>query len=140
MEALPKMFALSPRVDRYFRDGWNAFDVLAISSLIISIVAVSSVADYLTLIILVHLLRLLQDRSIVQELRLIQAALIRSIPSEGHVVVSMGIVLYGYAFAGYQNFGEHDPAHWGNLGVSVLSLFQIVTLDDWARSRAPPSS
>ena len=132
LEALLKMFALSPRVDWYFRDGWNAFDVLAISCLIISIVAVSSVADYLVLTILVRLLRLLQGLSTVQELRLILAALIRSIPSVGHVVVLLGIVLYGYAFAGYQNFGEHDPAHWGNLGVSVLSLFQTVTLDDCA--------
>ena len=128
MEALLKMFALSPRVDRYFRDGWNAFDVLAISCLIISIVAVSSVADCLILTILVRLLRLLQGLSTVQELRLILAALIRSIPSVGHVVVLLGIVLYGYAFDGQQNFEEYGPAHWGNLGVSVLSLFQIVPL------------
>ena len=105
-----------PRVDRYFRDGWNAFNFLVISCLIISIVAVSSVADYLVLTILVRLLRLIQGLSTVQELRLILAALIRSIPSVGHIVVLLGIVIYGYAFAGYQNFGEHDPAHWGNLG------------------------
>ena len=67
------MFAISPRVDRYFRDGWNAFDFLAISCLIIGIVAVSSVADYVILIILVPLLRLLQGLSTVQELRLILA-------------------------------------------------------------------
>ncbi len=63
---------------------------------------------------------------------MILAALIRSIPNVGRVVVLLGIVLYGYAFAGQQSFGEHDPAYWGNLVVSVLSLPQIVTLDDWA--------
>ena len=63
---------------------------------------------------------------------MILAALIRSMPSVGHIVVLLGIVLYGYAFDGQQIFGEYDPAHWGNLGVSVFSLFQIVTLDDWA--------
>ena len=77
LEVLLKMFALSPRVDWYFRDGWNAFDFLAISCLIIGIVAVSSVADYviliIILIILVPLLRLLQGLSTVQELRLILA-------------------------------------------------------------------
>ena len=50
----------------------------------------------------------------------------------GRVVVLLGIVLYGYDFAGQQSFGEHAPAYWGNLVVSVLSLPQIVTLDDWA--------
>ena len=132
LEVLLKMFALWPRVDRYFRDGWNAFDFLAISSLLISIMAVSSVAAYVMFIFLVRLPRLIQGFSTVQELRLILAALIRSIPSVGHIVVLLGIVLYGYAFDGQQIFGEYDPAHWGNLGVSVLSLFQIVTLDDWA--------
>ena len=63
---------------------------------------------------------------------MILAALIRSIPNVGRVVVLLGIVLYGYAFAGQQSFGEHAPAYWGNLVVSVLSLPQIVTLDDWA--------
>ena len=79
-----------------------------------------------------RLLRLIQGLSTVQELRLILAALIRSIPNVGRVVVLLGIVLYGYAFAGQQNFGAHDPAHRGNLVVSVLSLPEIVTLDDWA--------
>ena len=32
-----KMFALSPRIDRYFRDGWNLFDFLLISSLIVAL-------------------------------------------------------------------------------------------------------
>ena len=39
LEALLKMIALSPRIDRYFRNGWNAFDFLAIGFLIISIAA-----------------------------------------------------------------------------------------------------
>ena len=30
VEALLKMIALAPRVDMYFRDGWNVFDFLVI--------------------------------------------------------------------------------------------------------------
>ena len=37
LEVILKMIALSPRVDRYFRDGWNTFDFLTISFLLISI-------------------------------------------------------------------------------------------------------
>ena len=55
----------------------------------------------------------------------------------GHISVLLGIVLYSYAIVGVNSFGEHDPAHWGNLGVSVLSLFEIVTLDGWAEVMRP---
>ena len=41
LEVLLKMFALLPRIDRYFRDGWNVFDFLAISFVIVSITAAS---------------------------------------------------------------------------------------------------
>ena len=136
LEVLLKMFALSPRVDRYFRDGWNAFDFLTISFLIISIATFSpsssvDYADYGILIMLLRLMRLLGSLSTVQELRLILSTLIRSIPSVGHIVVLLGIILYVYGFVGHSSFSEHDPAHWGNLGVAVLSLFQIMTMDDW---------
>ena len=81
LEVALKMFALSPRIDRYFRDSWNAFDFLVISSLIVAIVVFESIASYELLIILVRLLRLLRGISIVQELNLILATLFRSVPS-----------------------------------------------------------
>ena len=132
LEVILKMIALSPRVDRYFRDGWNTFDFLTISFLLISIIAFQSWGGYGILIMLVRLLRLLQGLSTIQDLRLIVSTLIRSIPSVGHIVVLLCIILYGYALIGHRTFGEHDPARWGDLGVSALSLFQIVTLDDWS--------
>ncbi len=133
LEVLLKMFALFPRVDRYFRNGWNVFDFLVISFIIGSAAVYPDIADYGLLIILVRLLRLLQGLSTVQDLRLILSTMLRSIPSAAHIMVLMGMVLYGYAYVGQLNFGEHDPAQWGNLGVSVLSLFQIMTLDDWTK-------
>ena len=130
LEVLLKMFALWPRVDRYFRDGWNAFDFLAISSLLISIMAVSSVAAYVMFIFLVRLPRLIQGFSTVQELRLILAALIRSIPSVGHIVVLLGIVLYGYAFDGQRNFRRVRPSA---LGKSRRFRFVAVSNSDAGR-------
>ena len=43
----------------------------------------------------------------------------------------MSIVFYIYAITGYHLFHEHDPVHWDTLGISLLSLFRIVTLEDW---------
>ncbi len=133
LEVPLKMLALAPRVDRYFRDVWNVFDFLAISFLIISLAVYPGISYYGILIILIRLLRLLRGLSTIQGLRLVLSALIRSIPSVGHIVLLLGIILYGYALVGHRTFGEHDPEQWGSLGVSVLSLVQIVTLDDWTK-------
>ena len=48
-----------------------------------------------------------------------------------------GIVVYSYAVVGLKSFREHDPAHWGSLGVSVLTLFEIVTLEGWVDVMRP---
>ena len=141
LEVLLKMFALSPRAYQYFRDGWNVFDFLAISFLIISIIIStatdSSVASYGIPIISVRLVRLLRGLSTVRELRLLLSTLFRSVLSMGHIVVLLGIVLYSYALVGLVSFGEHDPAHWGGLGVTVLSLLKLVTLDGWGQVMSP---
>ena len=43
----------------------------------------------------------------------------------------MSIIFYIYAVAGYHLFHEHDPTHWSTLGLSLLTLFRVVTLEDW---------
>ena len=135
LEVLLKIFALSPRVYRYFRDGWNTFDFLTISFFLIIIFFIDlpvPVLRYGTFLLLVRLLRLLRGLSTLQEMHIILSTLFRSIPSLAHIAVLLSIIVYVYALVGYWSFGEHDPAHWGDLGVSALSLFQIVTLDGWS--------
>ena len=124
LEALLKMFAASPRVDRYFRDPWNVFDFVLIG-------LAFYYSDLAILIVTVRLLRLLRGFSAVREMNLILSTLVRSVPSMVHIVVLLGIIVYMYAIVGHGLFHEHDPARWGTLGVSILSLFQVVTLDDW---------
>ena len=126
IEAILKMLAVSPRVDRYFRDGWNVFDF---SIIVFSLVPATG--GFAVIARMARLLRLLRLISTVRELRLIVSTLVRSIPSMVHIVVLMSIMVYIYAIIGYQLFHEHDPAHWRNLGISVLSLFQVVTLEGW---------
>ena len=126
VEALLKMIALAPRVDMYFRDGWNVFDFLVI---VFSLIPATG--EFAMVARLARLLRVLRLISAIRELRLIVAALVRSIPSVGHVMLLMSIIVYIYAIIGYQLFHEHDPMHWRNLGISVLTLFNIITLEGW---------
>ena len=126
-EAALKMFAVSPHIDRYFRDGWNIFDFT-----VIILAVIPAVGGFAVIARTARLLRVMRLISTVPELRLIVATLVRSIPSMLHIVALMGLVVYVYAIIGYQLFHEHDPAHWRNLGVSLLSLFQVITLEEWA--------
>ena len=126
VEALLKMLAQAPRIDRYFRDGWNVFDFSVIVFALIPATGGFAMAARLA-----RLLRALRLISTIRELRLIVAALVRSIPSVFHVIMLMSIIVYIYAIIGHQLFSEHDPENWGNLGVCVLTLFNIITLEGW---------
>ena len=48
-----------------------------------------------------------------------------------HITVLMSILFFIYAVLGFHLFHEHDPTHWRNLAYSLLTLFRIVTLEDW---------
>lgn len=125
-EAAIKMLAEYPRMQRYFYDGWNVFDFLIIVASL-----VPATGQLATLARLARLLRVLRLISALPELRLIVATLVRSIPSMGHVLALMSIIFYVYGVAGYHLFHDIDPTHWRNLGIALLSLFRIVTLEDW---------
>ena len=126
VEAALKMFARWPRPHHYFRDGWNIFDFS-----IIVLALVPATGGFAVIARLARLMRLLRLVSAVPELRLIVTTLVRSIPGMLHIVVLMSLMVYIYAIIGYQLFHEHDPEHWRNLGIALLSLFRVVTLEDW---------
>lgn len=126
LEAVLKMIASSPRIAGYFRDGWNVFDFL-----VIVFALIPATGQYALIARLARLLRVLRLVSTIKDLRLIVTALVRSIPSVGHVMLLMGIIVYIYAIIGYHLFGDHDPTNWRDLGISLLTLFNIVTLEGW---------
>ena len=121
-----RLIAYWPRVDRFFRGGWNVFDF--------TVVVVSLLPAAGSLVLLVRLARLLRVARLVSalpELRLLVATMLRSLTSIGHVVVLLSVILYIYGVLGFYLFGHIDPANWGTLGRSLLSLFQTLTLESW---------
>ena len=126
VEAVLKITAVAPRFRLYFGNGWNLFDF---SIIVLSLVPATG--DAALVARLVRILRVLRLVSAVPQLRLIVATLVRSIPSMGHVIMLMSVIFYIYAIAGLHLFGDVDPDHWGSLGASLLTLFQLVTLEGW---------
>ena len=131
VEAIIKMVAFAPRSYRYFKDGWNVFDFIVIVAALIP-----ATGQFAIIARLARLLRALRLVSAVKELRLIITALVRSIPSVGHVMMLMSIIIYIYAIMGYHLFHAHDPQNWGSLGKSLLTLFNIITLEGWTEVMA----
>ena len=126
IEAALKITAVAPRLKLYFGDGWNLFDFS-----VILLALIPATGELAMIARLARLLRVLRLISTIPELRLIVATLMRSIPSMGHVMLLMSIIFYIYAIAGYHLFHLHDPTHWGSLGLSLLTLFRVATLEDW---------
>ena len=49
----------------------------------------------------------------------------------GWIGLLMFLLVYMFSVLGNFLFAENDPAHFGNLGISMLTLFQMITLDGW---------
>lgn len=126
IEAALKMAAVAPRLRLYFGNGWNLFDFTVV---VLSFIPASG--EFAMVARLVRLLRVLRLVSTVPKLRLIVTTLVHSIPSMGHVVLLLGLIFYIYGVAGFHLFHNDDPERWGTLGTSLLTLFQVVTLEGW---------
>ncbi len=126
VEIAIRLLACWPRLFAFFRDGWNVFDfAVVVASLLPQAGAFAMVAR------LARLMRVTRLVSVFPELRLIIGTMLRSIPSMGHVVMLLGLLLYVYGILGFHLFREQDPAHWGTLGAALLTLFQMLTLEGW---------
>lgn len=126
VEALIKMMANYPKVHNYFRDGWNCFDFA-----IIVFCLIPATGQLAMIARIARLLRVVRIVSVLPQLRVLVTALIHSLPGMINVVLLMTVIFYVYGVAGYHLFNEVDPEHWESLGVSLLTLFRIVTLEDW---------
>ena len=122
-EAVVKLIAARPNPLAYFKSGWNVFDfVIVVFCLIPSTGQIAMIA---------RVLRVLRVLSVIPSLRVLVQVLIRSLPSMFNIVLLTIVIFYVYGILGHYLFAEVDPTHWRSLGISLLSLFRIITLEDW---------
>jgi len=126
VEIVVKMLAEGKKPWMYFTDGWNVFDFVIVAAAFLPFGG-SSVA----ILRLLRLLRVLKLVKALPKLQMLVGALMKSIPSMGYVSILLLLLFYIYAVAGVFFFGENDPIHFENLQMSMLSLFRVVTLEDW---------
>lgn len=111
---------------RFFTNSWNVFDFLIVG------VALLPGADGLAVLRALRVLRVLRLISVIPSLRRVVDALVRAIPGIASIAALLAIVFYVGAVMATMLFGEQFPEAFGDLGRSLFSLFQIMTLDGWS--------
>ena len=126
-------FIGEPKKMNFFKNGWNIFDSLIV---MISLIPIPNNSSYL-LLRLLRIFRVLRIISVVPELKKIIVALIDSIKRVFYVSLLLFIILYVYATIGSILFGEDIPSRWNDVGVSLITLFQVLTLSSWEQVMLP---
>ncbi|MEZ4387141.1 MAG: ion transporter [Candidatus Krumholzibacteriia bacterium] len=126
LEAALKMLQHGSRWYRYFGDPWNVFDftILAVCLLPVG-------GHFAAVLRLVRVLRALRLVSALPRLQLLVSALLKSVPSMGYVGLLLLLLFYIYGVLGVALFRGNDPVHFGSLQLALLTLFRVVTLEDW---------
>lgn len=111
----------------FFRNGWNIMDFLIVGMSLLPFASQS-----VLVVRLLRLLRLVRLVKFVPEMRLLVETILHTIPSMFYLAALFSLLIYVYAVIGTFAFGANDPMHFGALHISVLSLFQVLTLEGWA--------
>jgi len=127
LEMALKVAAYGRQPWRYFHDGWNVFDFI-----IVAVCCLPLDSQFAAVFRLARGLRLLRLVTAVPKLQLLVGALLKSLGAMGYVTLLLALVFYVYGVAGVPLFGSADPKHFGSLSAALLSLFRLITLDNWA--------
>ena len=126
VELAIRITAYGRRPRDFFKEGWNVFDFV-----VIALAFAPGLRENVTLLRLARLLRVVRLVSVMPDLRILVRALARSLPPITSLVLLTALLMYIYGMVGWILFDEEDPEQWGNIGQSLLSLFQILTLENW---------
>ena len=126
-------FISEPKKLNFFKSGWNIFDTIIV---LISLIPIPNNSSFL-LLRLLRVFRVLRLISVIPELKKIIEALINSIKKVFYVSLLLFIILYIYATIGSILFGEVIPYRWSDVGVSLITLFQVLTLSSWETVMLP---
>lgn len=126
LELLLRIASYFPRPWNFFRSGWNVFDFIVIGAVLIPQVREqSTILRLLRLARIVRLVRFLPDAGV----------LIRTITRATPAVASMAVltilILFVYGIVGWSLFGQQLPDQWGNAGTAMLTLFVLLTLENF---------
>lgn len=123
---------LAGRGLRFFRSGWNLFDLIVVG------IALVPAGQGLAVLRALRVLRLLRVVSVTPRLRRVVEGFLAAVPGMASVFLLMGVIFYISAVIATKLFGAAFPEWFGTLGESAYSLFQIMTLESWSMGIVRP--
>lgn len=132
IEAAIKILAEGNKPWKYFEDPWNLFDFIIVIVCWLAVFMPDLNAGFVAAFRLARILRVLRLVHALPQLKLLVDAMLKSIPSMGYVGILLFLLFYIYGVMGVFVFGKNDPVHFGDLVTSIVTLFQITTLEGWA--------
>ena len=115
-----------PRPLTFFRNGWNIFDFVVILA-----VFVPGIRQNSTLLRLLRLLRVVRIVRVLPDLRVLLLGVWRSVPPLASIGAVTAMILFVYGMVGWIWFGDELPELLGNIGRAMLTLFVMLTLENF---------
>jgi voltage-gated sodium channel len=126
VEILLRIASYLPRPWRFFLDGWNVFDFVAVG-----LAFVPGLQRNSTVLRLARLARIVRVAHLLPDVRILITAVFRSLPPLASMAILTTLILFIYGMIGWQLFGEEQPQQWGTIGAAMLTLFVMLTLEDF---------
>ena len=123
---------LVARGARFFKSGWNIFDVIIVGAALVPGSQTMSVLRAL------RILRVLRVISVAPSLRRVVEGFVTALPGMGSVFLLMAIIFYIGAVIATKLFASSFPQWFGTLPESGYTLFQIMTLESWSMGIVRP--
>jgi voltage-gated sodium channel len=121
-----RIAAYGRRPWRYFLDGWNVFDFVAVA-----LAFVPGLQSNSTVLRLARLARIVRVVHLLPDVRILITGVIRSLPPLASMAILTVLIMFVYGMVGWQLFGEEIPNRWGTIGEAMLTLFVMLTLEDF---------
>ena len=110
----------------FFREGWNVFDFIVIGAAFLP-----GLRENATLLRLVRLMRVVRIVSVLPDLRVLIRGMVRSLLPIATMAVIGIFLMYVYGMVGWILFSDELPERWGTIGEAMLTLFVIMTLENF---------
>ncbi|MDR2198200.1 MAG: ion transporter [Deltaproteobacteria bacterium] len=117
---------------RFFLSSWNIFDFIIVG------ISVAPGAGHLSVLRSLRILRAMRLITKLPKLRVIVESIIHALPSIGWITVLLVIIFYIFAVLSTTLFGRSFPDFFGDIGESMFTLFQLLTLDSWSTDVSRP--
>jgi voltage-gated sodium channel len=126
VELLLRIASYGRRPQDFARNGWDIFDFVVVAAAF-----VPGIRESTTLLRLARLLRVVRIFRVLPDLRVLVIGVVRSLPPLFSMTLLVTVILFVYGMVGWLLFGDELPDDWGTIGAAMLTLFVMLTLEDF---------